>query len=112
MSFEALSRAGQTRRIRPLVQAVLRQYPISPVRLARLPAGFNTAFRVQTADGARYVLRVHRPDGLTTAMVRAELAWLAALRQETELAAPAPLPNRDGDLLTVAAHPGVPQPRT
>jgi Ser/Thr protein kinase RdoA (MazF antagonist) len=28
------------------------------------------------------------------------------------LAAPAPLPTRDGDLLTVAAHPGVPQPRT
>jgi len=45
-------------------------------------------------------------------MVGSELAWLAALRQETELAAPAPLPTRDGDLLTVAAHPGVPQPRT
>ena len=44
-------------------------------------------------------------------MVRSELAWLAA-RQETELAAPAPPPTCDGDLLTVAAHPGVPQPRT
>lgn len=58
------------------------------------------------------MLRVHRPDGPTTAVVGSELAWLAALRQETELAAPAPLPNRDGDLLTVAAHPGVLQPRT
>jgi Ser/Thr protein kinase RdoA (MazF antagonist) len=112
VSFEALTRAGQTRRLRPLAQAVLWEYPLSPVRVARLPAGFNTAFRVETADGARYVLLVHRPDGPTTGMVRSELAWLAALRRETGLVAPAPLPTRGGDLLAVAAFPGIPEPRT
>jgi Ser/Thr protein kinase RdoA (MazF antagonist) len=109
--FDGLSRGGQTRRIRPLVEAALRAYPIGPFRLTRVPLGFNTAFRLDAADGARYVLRVHRPDGPTTAMVRSELIWLAALRRETDLVAPAPLQTSDGDLLT-AADPDVPEPRT
>jgi Ser/Thr protein kinase RdoA (MazF antagonist) len=40
------------------------------------------------------------------------MQWLAALRQETDLAVPEPVPTQDGELLTVAEMVGVPEPRT
>jgi Ser/Thr protein kinase RdoA (MazF antagonist) len=96
----------------PLVRAALAAYPVCPLRLTRLPLGFNAAFRIDAVDGGRYVLRVHRPDGPTSSMVGSELTWLAALHRETDLVVPAPVLTGDGDLLTVAADPGVPEPRT
>ena len=56
------------------------------------------------------MLRVHRADR-TPAQVLSELRWLAALRRDTELGVPEPVPTRSGDLLAIAATPGVPEPR-
>jgi Ser/Thr protein kinase RdoA (MazF antagonist) len=56
----------------------------------------NTTFRVETAGGERYVLRIHRTNGSpfhpprSAAEVRSEAIWLAALRRETSLAYPRP----------------------
>ena len=50
--------------------------------------------------GKRYVLRIHRAGTPTVESVGAELAWLAALRRDTALEVPAPVPTRDG----IAAH--------
>jgi Ser/Thr protein kinase RdoA (MazF antagonist) len=43
--------------------------------------------------------------------VRSEMAWLAALRRDTALGVPEPVPARDGSLVVVAAIEGVPEPR-
>jgi len=40
------------------------------------------------------------------------MAWLAALRRETDLVVPQPVPTRTRDLVTVVADPAVPEPRT
>ncbi|GHG32967.1 MULTISPECIES: phosphotransferase enzyme family protein [Amycolatopsis] len=110
--FAELDRAGRTRRLRRLAEAALTAYAVPVARLTPLAHGHNTSFRVDGADGHRYVLRVQRPDGPGVAQVRAEMAWLATLRRETGLVVPQPVPTRARDLVTVVADPAVPEPRT
>jgi len=110
--FADLDRAGRTRRLRRLAEAALTAYEVPVARLTPLGHGLNTTFRVDGADGHRYVLRVQRPDGPGVARVRSEMAWLAALRRETDLVVPLPVPTRGRDLVTVVADPAVPEPRT
>ncbi|NBH03721.1 phosphotransferase [Amycolatopsis sp. SID8362] len=110
--FDELDRAGRTRRLRRLAEAALTGYDVPVARLTPLAHGLNTAFRVDGADGHRYVLRVQRPDGPGPARVRSEMAWLSALRRETDLVVPLPVPTRERDLVTVVADPAVPEPRT
>ncbi|MEQ0561977.1 phosphotransferase [Amycolatopsis sp. NEAU-NG30] len=110
--FAELDRAGRTRRLRRLAEAALTAYDVPVARLTPLAHGQNTAFRIDGADGHRYVLRVQRPDGPGTAQVRAEMTWLAALNRDTGLVVPRPVPTRENDLVTVVADPAVPEPRT
>ncbi|HET6707765.1 phosphotransferase enzyme family protein, partial [Amycolatopsis sp.] len=110
--FAELDRAGRTRRLRRLAEAALTAYAVPVARLTPLAHGHNTTFRVDGADGERYVLRVQRPDGPGVAQVRAEMAWLTTLRRETGLVVPQPVPTRARDLVTVVADPAVPEPRT
>ena len=62
-------------------------------------------------DGDRFVLRIHRPGLRTINVVRSEMAWLAALRRDTDLVVPEPVPTRDGNTYTVTQVTGVPEPR-
>jgi Ser/Thr protein kinase RdoA (MazF antagonist) len=89
-----------------LARAALADYALPAARLTLLAHRYNTAFRVDTVDGQRYVLRINRTGNRTVESVGAELAWLAALRRDTNLEVPAPVPARAGALLTVAAVPG------
>jgi Ser/Thr protein kinase RdoA (MazF antagonist) len=58
----------------------------------------NHTFRIDAPSG-RTVLRVHRPGYQTADSIESELAWLAALRRDTDLPVVRPLPGRDGRLL-------------
>lgn len=84
----------------------LTRFDVRPARVRRLPRGWNTGYGVRDRDGARYVLRVHRDGGPDHDAVRTELAWLRALRRDTDLMVPQPVPTRDGDLLVVVDRPG------
>ena len=104
-------------RLRRLVAEALKAYTVRPVRITPLPRGDNVAFRLETADGQRYVLRIHRVGGnawhprRNAAHVESELTWLTALRRDTDLVVPEPVPNRFGARFTIAEVEGVPEPR-
>ena len=95
-----------------LAEAALAAYDLPPVRLTLLAHLFNTTWQV---DAAQWVNATScgftgrgRP---TVANVGSELAWLAALRRDTDLEVPDPVPTRDGALLTVVgATPVIPHP--
>lgn len=59
----------------------------------------NQTFRIDTPAGEPYSLRVHRVGYQSRPSVESELAWLTALRRDTRLPVPEPLPGRDGGLL-------------
>jgi Ser/Thr protein kinase RdoA (MazF antagonist) len=94
-----------------LARTALEAYPLDKTGLRLLSHLWNTTFRVVAPNGDQYVLRIHHPGQTSVAAVRSELLWLAALREEIGLPVPEPVPNREQELVTVVAHPGVPQPR-
>ncbi len=106
--MEQLSRRTQLSRLRRLAATALAAYDLPAARLTLLSHFSNTTFRVDTVSGARYVLRIHRTHTPTVASVGAELAWLAALRRDTDLEVPDPVPTRDGSLLREVATPDIP----
>lgn len=66
----------------------------------------NATYRATTASGDDMIFRVHRPDYHTRAEIASELAWIAALRQDGGVAAPAPIPLLDGSLIADIADQG------
>jgi Ser/Thr protein kinase RdoA (MazF antagonist) len=57
-------------------------------------------------DGDPMVLRVHRPGYHSLAAIRSELKWMAALREQTQVVTPEPIPARDGSDVVAATVAG------
>jgi Ser/Thr protein kinase RdoA (MazF antagonist) len=108
--FASLTRAGQRRRLHALARAALAAYRLDGARLAFCSDTQNAVFRVDAA-GERYALRLHAPGARSTAAIRAELAWLTAIRRDLELHVPEPVPAPDGRELIDVELPGDPDPR-
>lgn len=109
--FETLTRAGQLRYLKRLALKALTAYTVQASRLSTLQHEGNTTFRVDSANGERYVLRIHHPTLRTIESVRSEMMWLAALCRETDLVVPEPVQTHDGDLLTVMNITEIPEMR-
>jgi Ser/Thr protein kinase RdoA (MazF antagonist) len=109
--FDTLAKRGQLGRLRVLAAKILSGYDIPDPQLTPLRHEDNTTFRIDAADGERYVLRIHRPSRKTTEAVRSEMIWLTALQAESHLTVPQPVPNRAGELVHVTTVAGVPEPR-
>ena len=94
------SARAQVGRLRRVAQAALGRYPLPVGRLTFLTHGENTTFRHDSTAG-KHLVRVHRPhrhgrNVSSAAAIRSELAWLRALREDTDLAVPDPLAALDG----------------
>ena len=59
--FESLTNGGQLRRLRRLALEALTAYGIHEPHLTALTHHHNTTFRLDLADGERYMLRIQRP---------------------------------------------------
>jgi Ser/Thr protein kinase RdoA (MazF antagonist) len=109
-SFETLTKRGQVNRLRKLAHDALITFDIQPLTLKPLQHGYNTTFRIDTTDGKRYVLRIHRSGLRSPEEIRSEMTWLAFLNQNGFIV-PSPVVARSNDLLTIAEVEGVPEPR-
>jgi Ser/Thr protein kinase RdoA (MazF antagonist) len=109
--FAALGQAGRTRRLKRLAESALARYDVDLVAVRPLTTHFNAVFRVETAAGERLALRVNRPDTRLLLDIRSELSWLTALRRETDLIVPDPVPAKDGALVVTIEAVGVPEAR-
>jgi Ser/Thr protein kinase RdoA (MazF antagonist) len=104
-----LTRRAELAWLRQVALAALGHYPLADGRLTFVSHGENTTFRHDGADG-RHLVRVHRPqrhgrDLDSVAAIRSEIAWLQAVRNDTDLAVPEPVAARDG-ALTVTVEAG------
>lgn len=72
--------------------------PDAPLRLLSLSE--NATYLVDDADPI--VLRVHRADYHSLQAVRSELAWMAALREQTDVVTPQLVSARDGSEVVTA----------
>lgn len=110
-SFADLTKIGQARRLRTLALVALESYDLVPRRVTTLSTDLNGVFRVDTASGVRFVLRVTPPDWRTEAETRSEIAWLLALASDSNIEPVQPLLNRAGDDITTVSTDSVPEPR-
>ncbi|MFC4427109.1 phosphotransferase enzyme family protein [Deinococcus navajonensis] len=94
-------------RLDHLAEEVLKAH--GTAALARSPLGDaeNVTYRVDTAAGPR-LLRLKPPGRLTRSHVASELNWLQALRRDTTLRVPKPIPFPNGELVRHFAVPGAP----
>lgn len=77
--FHALTYDEQVARLRRLGEAALCEFGVAPDEIVSLIHGENTTFRVDSSQG-RFNLRISRPGYQSSANVRSEIAFLAALR--------------------------------
>ena len=109
--FSSLSHRAQVARLTELARIALAAYSLTGPQVRLQAHRWNTTFRVVAPGGERYLLRIPRPSQISLEAAHSELLWLDALRKETTLQVPEPVPNQEQSLLTVATCPGVPEPR-
>jgi Ser/Thr protein kinase RdoA (MazF antagonist) len=110
--FHELTLRGRATRLRKLALVALERYPLDVVRVRLMSNDFNGIFRVETADGNKYVLRVCLPEGGHNLQeIRSEMMWLAALQRDTCIGVPQPLRTGTGEWVTTVEMTGVPEPR-
>ncbi len=97
-SFESLDRQSQREQLGQLGQAALAEYGIDQARLQFISDSENTVFQIKTPSQS-YALRIHSADEKPASEVEGELHWLAALRSETALRVPTPVPTSEGKLV-------------
>lgn len=85
--------------------AMSRWPQISGARATLINVSENQIYCIDTTSGERYALRVHRPDYQSNAAIKSELAWLEALRHDTDLRISEPVPVADGATLQTIATP-------
>jgi Ser/Thr protein kinase RdoA (MazF antagonist) len=100
MTFAQLPTRAQILRLRTEALVLLEQYPIVVTRVRCINHGFNTTFRIDTADGQKFALRINVNSRRPMPALQAEIAWLEALNQETDLIVPHPIPRQDGGLIS------------
>jgi len=72
----------------------------------------NCIFRIDTEKGGKYILRITDPLGAhSVEEIRSEVMWLTALKQDTALGVPQPLPTRKGEMVITVEIDSVPEPR-
>lgn len=107
MKFSDLSDRAQVNRLRAVALDALDRYPVGPARLRLLMHDFNTTFRLDTTDGAKFAVRIDLNRRKPVAALDAEMAWLAAIDRDTDVVAPTPLATGDGRLYVPVEVDGV-----
>jgi Ser/Thr protein kinase RdoA (MazF antagonist) len=109
-AFASLAARTQVRVLRTVATGVLSRWPLSVDRIRLVYHGYNTTFRVVDTRGRSYALRLSVNHRKPDSAALAEMSWLAALADETDLSVPAPLATVDGLLTASTAVPGLESP--
>jgi Ser/Thr protein kinase RdoA (MazF antagonist) len=96
----------RTRLLGALARRALAAYDLDVASLAPLAINQNWIYRLVTGSGRRLVVRVNRPGFREPIDIASEMAWLAALRRDTDLVVPEPVADRAGNYVQVLDGPG------
>ncbi len=97
-----------------LAGAAIRVFGVTALELLFLGHNSGVAYRVETADGRRLLLKVHAPqgdsEGLSEPAVLGGLEWLATITEETALRVQTPVADPTGALLPTVHFRGLALP--
>ncbi|TFG72814.1 MAG: hypothetical protein E4H27_01915 [Anaerolineales bacterium] len=106
--YDKLTRLGKLRRLRKLALKALDNYNLQIAWVRFLTQETNTMFYLQTTDHQKYVLRIYSNEETTLFDNQAEMFWLNALKQDTQIKVIEPVSRWDGAYITTAIMAGVP----
>lgn len=108
--FYQIPPSQQAERMRELGAQALSHWDLTGADLTMLKMRENAVFRVRTAGGQRYALRIHRHAYHSDAALASELQWIQAL-DAAGISVPDVIPTASGELFVVVEAPGIPEPR-
>ncbi len=107
--YSELSFAGKLRRLHALAEAALESYNLKSPQLVYHGFDTNLLYRVTTAAGERFMLRLAYPGWRTFEDLQSEALWLDALRRDTSIPAPHIIPARSGEFVLPLNRPDIPK---
>jgi Ser/Thr protein kinase RdoA (MazF antagonist) len=107
-AYTDLSEAGRLRRLAAMARSALHHYDLDRPDAAFHAFETNLLYRVTSASGERFVLRLAVPGWRTLTDHRSEAAWLDALAGDTGVGVPRIVPSRSGELVLQLGSPDVP----
>lgn len=110
-SFDDLPHEEKLKRLEEVAHAAVPAFGLpahSKVRMINLSE--NATYRIDTPDGRRFAMRVHRAGYHSRNAIASELAWIEALRGGSPVITPMPVPGADGELIQTVSVPGM-EPR-
>ena len=105
--YTDLTFRGKLRRLHTLARTALEHYPLQVIRFEKLSFSTNLLYRVESAAGEHFVLRVASPGWRTPENLQAEALWLEALARDTDIRLPEIVRTRAGDAVFAARSAGV-----
>ncbi|MFK7803171.1 MAG: phosphotransferase enzyme family protein [Anaerolineae bacterium] len=108
--FYSLPFSEQTRWLEQLARQALEHWPIQVQSIQLIKYRENGVFKVITAEGRAFALRIHRPGYHGQAAIVSELQWMAALAS-SGIDVPQIVPNRAGELFVIVKTDRVPEAR-
>jgi Ser/Thr protein kinase RdoA (MazF antagonist) len=106
--YNELTRPGKLKRLHALAQQALTHYKILGPRLTYHCFETNLLYRVDAADGSRYVLRLASPGWRTRTDLESEAMWLDALSIETDLCVPQIVRSAEGAAVLQMSEESIP----
>jgi Ser/Thr protein kinase RdoA (MazF antagonist) len=106
--YSDLSIRGKLRRLRDVAIEALTHYGLRSPEIAYYGFETNLLYRVTTAAGEQFMLRLATPGWRTLEDLRSEALWLEALGRDTAVSAPRVMPTRSGEYVLPVSLPGVP----
>lgn len=107
-TYDKLSPAGKLRRLHGLAIEALARYDLQSPRIVYHGFDTNLLYRVTTAAGERFMLRLAAPGWRTFEDLRSEALWLEALGCDTAIPAPRIVPARSGEYVLPFSRPDIP----
>lgn len=107
-SFDELPWPEKRQRFRALAYDALSRYTLNVRRLELVSDETNLIYRVTTADGAHYALRLADARWRTKGDADSEAMWLDALARDTPIPVPRIVPARNGDPIVMPHSDAVP----
>ena len=108
--FYRLAAAEQAARLEQLARKALALWPAGWAKLRLIKHRENAVFAVESEDGMRAVMRIHRHGYHSDAALRSELLWMRTLAQ-ADIAVPPVISTACGELFARVTHPAVPEAR-
>ena len=90
--------------LEPLAKELVAEYGLGECRIESINHEFNSTFKVTTADGTKYALRINVNSQRTLGNVRAEIFWVLELSKVPGLKVPTPVANESGEYVSSVWH--------